>query len=278
MARKIRLSRTTSSWVFLTIFWTVINLAASQTTTRAPNFQALYRHADGQTSTISCPFGQNFWTSGTFGGCCAPTLTESKSCGIPTQCHAGTVTDRFGRTRTCWLVYDCGNNWSAHTVFRDIQYTTCALASSIPSVDESKPSPASGVGGAVASSTETDVPTDSSSSSKAWIAGAVAGPVVALVAGALGFWFGTRRKHGAEAVDNNKHVDAVDGGETVMNGARSVQRSIQSQAICRPIEAPCQYHYPSPSPFQQQRLSGLFPVYAPPPPQPMLRPVTADSG
>lgn len=50
------------------------------------------------------------------------------------DCFTMTVYESWPYAFNSWLVYDCGNNWSAHTVFRDIQYTTCALASSIPSV------------------------------------------------------------------------------------------------------------------------------------------------
>ncbi|KAK3396628.1 hypothetical protein B0T20DRAFT_395137 [Sordaria brevicollis] len=203
-----------------------------------------------------------------------------------------TVYESYPYAFKSWLVYDCGMDWIAHTVFRDIHYSTCEAASPTPSAaTETIPtttgasyvataptqaSPASGVGGiASPSSTETGSSIHSTSSaSKAWIAGAVAGPVVALVAGALGFWFGTRRKPpGTEQPvdDNNRQVhDIGGGGATIMSGAGSVQKQGSLLQALHASHRPSEFSYqqwdqPTPLPSSQpQRLSGLFPAYTPP--------------
>lgn len=160
----------------------------------------------------------------------------------------------------------------------------------------SPPTPASGPGSIpTPSPTAAKAPSDASSSSsssgkgekegkggKGWkggedhtalIAGAVVGPIVALLAGALGFLFGTRRKLGAVPVENNSHVlrSIGDRRSTATSAASSVQKqaSTISFDVHRSFEAPDHHRqdsFTAPPPFRQQRPSFRFPSYSPTPP------------
>jgi hypothetical protein len=114
-----------------------------------------------------------------------------------------------------WLVMGCGKNWKANAVYREVvptagAVTTITASASTSSVSSasgpsatqqtSEPGTTPGQGTDPALQTGTPPPTndtqqpDTESASKAWIAGAVIGPLVADAAlGFLFFWLRKRR-------------------------------------------------------------------------------------
>lgn len=140
---------------------------------------------------------------------------DSHSSGTLT-CASRTIFDRSPLATDSWTEYFCANSgFSGHTVYREIAATTAestaqtsaASQTADPASSTSIPEPST-VPYDDYSYTDTENP-----SSKAWIAGAVAGPVVALAAlGGFAFWY--RRRKAQTAKTGGKYSPQPSDGYT----------------------------------------------------------------
>jgi hypothetical protein len=92
--------------------------------------------------------------------------------------------------------YACRYNWVANTLFKELTATTTPSSSSTPAVASNPLTTPSSVSAGTPPEQEGGASGSSSSPSKAWIAGAVVGPLVllgAVIAGLL-FWRRQRNK------------------------------------------------------------------------------------
>ncbi|KAK1776420.1 hypothetical protein QBC45DRAFT_216513 [Copromyces sp. CBS 386.78] len=202
----------------------MIGVVAAQTA--IPNtVRGIYVQPDGHTSSVLCPDGETFSMSGPIGACC-PTWT---TCNYATTCVMVTRSLRYGGTNTCpsefpscvtmtvydkfptatksWLDFECGtDDFSARSVYREISPLTIPPSTGT-GLGVGTPTAATSTQQALPTQTVTVLPSSSSSasdqtestskgpSSQAWIAGAVVGPVVALLAlSALAFFWLRGRK------------------------------------------------------------------------------------
>ncbi|KAH6627391.1 hypothetical protein F5144DRAFT_548854 [Chaetomium tenue] len=222
------------------------------------NFQGLYLNptAPAAIETISCDTSSIFALSSTFAGCCS----IGGNCNFPTACTKGTPTNRFGGRWSCgldrecytmtvydaysaasesWLVYNCAKSWSASTIYRNVPGW---MTTSPPPSEGPEPTGSTGMttattpGGPPAAITSDgggggEQPGEAeTSSSRAWIAGAVIGAVVgAAGVGTLGFWLGRRRRRAAEGEEG--------GGGTGFK--------LHSTTLLRSGGAPAQYPDPT---------------------------------
>ncbi|KAJ6123901.1 hypothetical protein N7471_011218 [Penicillium samsonianum] len=170
----------------------------------------------GPSATEAMTDAHTWTTSGNYAVGC-----DGTSCRFATNCNNNQITYDDGATGSCdsatcvtMTIFQtfpyatpsasnifCGFHWEANTIYRELQATTTteSTSSPTPSTTTSQRSPTATTGlakdsQASQSPTPTVAPT-TTSSSKAWIAGAVIGPLagVAIIA-ALVFWRIYRRK------------------------------------------------------------------------------------
>ncbi|KAK1830436.1 hypothetical protein QBC39DRAFT_331591 [Podospora conica] len=210
--------------------------ATYKLTSTPTNFQGFYVANPTSVSRVDCPTTETWSTSSTYGNCCVPgqecpfysncaggRLTRVNgdiwTCPASTlNCFTMTVLPKspYLAATASWLVMGCGPSWSANTIFREIVPTVASVTASVTltadpttitaelSSEPSSSAPQSSNPGASPGSpqqTDTTPPaagaTETASPSKAWIAGAVIGPLVAVAAVVfLFFWLGKR--HGAK--------------------------------------------------------------------------------
>ncbi|KAK3489562.1 uncharacterized protein B0T23DRAFT_431011 [Neurospora hispaniola] len=118
-----------------------------------------------------------------------------------------TIYDRFPSHNQSWIEINCATRWSAYTIYREFEDSTTSTSTTptpTPSASTSEPSLTSAVTTPTAS---TPIPVSTApidpnpSTSKAWIAGPVAGGIVALLLlGAL--FFGWRRRKSGQGSSN----------------------------------------------------------------------------
>jgi len=113
------------------------------------------------------------------------------------NCYTMTVYASYPSASESWLVRGCATNWKAFTIYREIVTATSKTsATSTPTTGPSVPNagPSATGTGSRSEAAATDTPAATASTSQAWIAGAVIGPVVALAGlGFLAFWLGMRK-------------------------------------------------------------------------------------
>ncbi|KAM0664676.1 hypothetical protein ACQRIT_000266 [Beauveria bassiana] len=193
--------------------------------TASPNFEGWYIHPDGTTEALTCPQG-TFTTSGSYAACC-----DKTKCPMPTACHDNKISyDNFavgacqgsavcqtmsimsapGAKSDVTSSIFCAQYWYALEAYRDTvpvttssatKTTASASTGSTPTSNSASkttsrnttitPSP-TGSSGATSPAASPEAP--SGGSSKAWIAGAVVGPVVGLALVGFAFWFLRRRR------------------------------------------------------------------------------------
>ncbi|KAJ3476729.1 hypothetical protein NLG97_g9031 [Lecanicillium saksenae] len=183
-----------------------------------PKFEGWYLHPDGTTEPLTCPQG-TFTTSGTYAGCC-----DKTKCPMPTACHDNKISyDNFavgtcGQSAVCQTMsimsapgakgdvtssIFCAQYWFAIEAYRDTAVVTTSPATktstSASSRSTSTSNPATmttSVTTTTSGGSSTSPPASepsSGSSSKAWIAGAVVGPVAGVALLGFAFWFLRRR-------------------------------------------------------------------------------------
>ncbi|EAQ88730.1 predicted protein [Chaetomium globosum CBS 148.51] len=185
-------------------------LAQTAASDAPANFQGLYLNptAPAAIETISCDTSSIFALSSTFAGCCR----IGGNCNFPTACTKGTPTNRRGVRWSCGLDRECYTMTVYDALLGRLRELarlqlcqvlgpepTGSMAMSTGMVTTTTPGgpPAAitsdgGQGGEQPGEAET-------SSSRAWIAGAVIGGVVGAAGlGALGFLFEKRRGRAAE--------------------------------------------------------------------------------
>ncbi|KAK1776419.1 hypothetical protein QBC45DRAFT_216517 [Copromyces sp. CBS 386.78] len=234
MASNRLVTRSTFQWALLFCLG-IIGFAMSQTTELPDSVVGIYLGPDGDTSLSYCSPGQTFTSEGSFAYCCASTEpscdyvtrcvgTSADAwkgigtwlCPIDFTCAVMTIMDKFPSATDSWVRHWCANSdVEAHTVYREIAATTTSSTTHRSQTSQTA-DPASSNWLSEASNTLYDdyTPMDSGESpSKAWIAGAVAGPVVALVAlGAFAFWYRRRKQQTATTGGKySPHVDQDDG-------------------------------------------------------------------
>ncbi|KAM3556463.1 hypothetical protein MY1884_005048 [Beauveria asiatica] len=194
--------------------------------TASPNFEGWYIHPDGTTEALTCPQG-TFTTSGPYAVCC-----DKTKCPMPTACHDNKISyDNFavgacqgsavcqtmsimsapGAKSDVTSSIFCAQYWYALEAYRDTVPVTASSATKTSTSASTGSTPSSNSASETMSrSTTTPSPTGSSGatspaaspeaassggSSKAWIAGAVVGPVAGLAL-VMGFavWFLRRRR------------------------------------------------------------------------------------
>ncbi|OQE26163.1 hypothetical protein PENFLA_c007G07665 [Penicillium flavigenum] len=196
---------------FLAILALQVSRALAVTTTIPPNIQGY--HWDSKDSTwsdVACYPGQTYVSSSSFARCCSH--ITSSGCVFPTNCAGNKVLFDDGGTAdgscdkgsycafmtiyesattdpgvTDYFCWTNSNPWIASTVFRTTDAVTATPRTS--------PTPSTATATTRTSVAPTPVSTEDttqgseSSGSKAWIAGAVVGPVAgcAIIA-ALAFW------------------------------------------------------------------------------------------
>ncbi|OAA63000.1 hypothetical protein ISF_04876 [Cordyceps fumosorosea ARSEF 2679] len=254
---------------------------ASQVTA-SPNFEGWYIHPDGTTEPLTCPRG-TFATSGTYAVCC----DKSTRCPMPTACHDNKISyDNFavgacpgsavcqtmsimsapGARADVTSSIFCAQYWYALEAYRDtvpVTPTTTKTTSTKPSSASTGSTPTSNSASVTTSpssstpSSPTASPTESAGAgggggaSKAWIAGAVVGPVAGLALLGLAVWFFRRR--GAAARGRSK-VDAAEAPQEMGGGDGNWQNKQYYGASHPKSESTSAGYY---APVQQNQVHEL---------------------
>ncbi|KAJ5089189.1 hypothetical protein N7532_007873 [Penicillium argentinense] len=215
-----------------------------------PKNQQGYVSISSSWSAATCEGdGQSYVMSSTYGRCCANTKSN---CGFATSCRSpasgdATILYGGGGSSTCtqgdpcifMTIYDtattdtphldifCANGWptTATIAFRTVPAETTAAETGSHSTSIATPgaSPTT----SLSSSTATSDPSNEKKESKAWIAGAVIGPIAGCaIFGALGFWLAWRlrnkHKHGGQPeAHDTVYSDAPKGRHFVELGQSS---------------------------------------------------------
>ncbi|KAK0618918.1 hypothetical protein B0T14DRAFT_518254 [Immersiella caudata] len=192
-------------------------------------FQGFATHGPGTVATYSCDSGSTHAThsASSFAGCCAP----NEECEFFTRCNAGTATRIDGSTYRCsgtlpncytmtiyqsfpfaadhWLKIGCVQpDFDAHTIYREI-VPTAAITGSGTTTSGTAPF-ASKTGDPDA---QESVAASASPESKAWIAGAVIGPVFAVVVALFVIFWRRKRSRGrseGEGTETGEKVGSAD--------------------------------------------------------------------
>ncbi|KAK0653136.1 hypothetical protein B0T16DRAFT_455448 [Cercophora newfieldiana] len=139
-------------------------------------------------------------------------------------CYTMTTHQSYPYAAESWLKIGCIQpDFSAHTIYREIVPTPATV---IASAGSSRTTPlTSRTGDSEAGAQETGAlqPTESSTS-QAWIAGAVIGPVAVIALAAFGaFWLGRRR--GKRDVETDGAMSSKDGHGIDQEGAAELQNT-----------------------------------------------------
>ncbi|KAF2725126.1 hypothetical protein K431DRAFT_300046 [Polychaeton citri CBS 116435] len=195
------------------------------TTTQGPKindqqFQGWYIHPEGSLEAIDCPSSQSLLSTDSFAECCdigASTCTtlwtscdgrtavgvSSDDCGEGSVCRTVSIFDQLplnGEAPLSQII--CGpSDWVASSIYRTVITTSTTSSGAISSVPSSTTSvTSSSTNSYTSASIESGVfPTTTSSpkpssASKAWIAGAVVGPVAGIAIIAAMVWALYRRR------------------------------------------------------------------------------------
>ncbi|OAQ97108.1 hypothetical protein LLEC1_05839 [Akanthomyces lecanii] len=206
-----------------------------------PKFEGWYFHPDGTIEPLTCPQG-TYTTSGTYAACC-----EKSKCAMPTACHDNIISYDNHAVASCpqsavcqtmsimsapgaqgdvTSSIFCAQYWYAIQAYRDtVPVTTSASTTKTKTSSSSGSTPASNsasmttslssssttpsAAGSSGATSPTSTPEPSSgSSSKAWIAGAVVGPIAGLALIGFAFWFLRRRsaKNKVSAADAPQEI------------------------------------------------------------------------
>ncbi|KAF2129297.1 hypothetical protein P153DRAFT_385513 [Dothidotthia symphoricarpi CBS 119687] len=235
-----------------------------QTTWASSRFIGYYVAPDSLEPLLA---GTSWTTSGTIAGDCK----VSGNCPLTTECVDGTAFLNNGATAVCAGGATCADMtifatspnilpsahniacrlaWSANTVYRNLAVTTSSsrivtssTSSPTPTASASTSSSTSTISSVSVSATPTSTsPAAPTSQSKAWIAGAVIGPIIGivLIVGAIFWW---RRK-------NKSNGDEMQGFEQG-HGYSSDYTAAQQQPLMGKAELSNQY--------QVSELSGHHP-------------------
>ncbi|EAA35980.1 hypothetical protein GE21DRAFT_54 [Neurospora crassa] len=260
--------------VYLGLVWAcgMVTLCTAQTTTFADNYQGIFSPIDGTKSPVTCPSTAIFRTWSTLAACCWP---EMPDCYFATRCDGGTMYEFYGSSWTCdqghpncftmtiydrfpshnksWIEMNCATRWSAYTIYREFEdsiTSTSMTPTTTPSASTSEPSLTSAVTTPTSSSPFlTDAPIDPKpSTSKAWIAGPVAGGIVALLLlGALFFWW-RRRKSGQESSNTPSMAQTGTAGGYFPEYVGSPHENDHTPQLNSPSSPPAAPYHPSNSP------------------------------
>ncbi|KAK3983815.1 hypothetical protein QBC44DRAFT_386224 [Cladorrhinum sp. PSN332] len=207
---------------FLSLSW-LLGLASTQEiTTAAPNFRGFRLFPNGATELVTCDPGFTFFTSSTYAACCS----VAGRCNFITACESGTYSRIFGGDGVCgstfpscmsitiyptfpagdqtWLQVACGLGNTVVAPYSTLyRQTPAATTTSSQSLSTASPTPstspttANGPANTSPAASITDKTLeDESSSSKAWIAGAVVGPLFAIALIGLAVFLIRRRQKG----------------------------------------------------------------------------------
>ncbi|KAK3396632.1 hypothetical protein B0T20DRAFT_442704 [Sordaria brevicollis] len=233
--------------ILLGLSWSMMARSATGQTTFFPNYEGVYIPVTGPASTVYCGSPFIFTTSGKWAGCW---YQDDPQYWFATKCNAGTVSGADGNTEACpsaapncytmtifdhypspsqsWIEVGCAGVWNAYTIYREVEASTTSTSSTSTTTSTSSTS-------TILSSTSTSGPTATSavptstsspppppptatedpkpSTSKAWIAGPVAGGVAALILlGALFFWWrGRKNRQNSAETPSMAQTDAPGG-------------------------------------------------------------------
>ncbi|KAF2754389.1 hypothetical protein EJ05DRAFT_479381 [Pseudovirgaria hyperparasitica] len=199
-----------------------------------PDFVGWYQTETDQAQY--CDADQTWTSSGNYGHCCA---TTSSSCAPRLLCQSQTLMlDAAGVTWTCPSSLQCGTvtvfdqwpksnaksnvvcaneNWSAWTMYRHISTTDSSSAPNTigaGTLSEGQAAPLSQPSGTAFPNDNSD--TTTSSDSKAWIAGAVIGPIFGLaLIGGIAFLLWRRKRNASSPIESPKTYAQPDVGNIV---------------------------------------------------------------
>ncbi|KAK4224351.1 hypothetical protein QBC38DRAFT_446526 [Podospora fimiseda] len=210
----------------------LVGVASAQDiiTTTPPGFRGYRIFSNGATETVTCDPGNTFFASSTYAACCPVT----GRCNFLSACEGGTFSRIFGGTGVCtspypscmsitiyptfpagdqtWLYFACGlgNTVEApySTLYRETAAATTtssrSLSTSTSATSSSQTISLGPVNTSPVQSTDDKDLEEGGSSSKAWIAGAVVGPLLAIAVIGLAVFFIRRRKRPDTFGDNGE--------------------------------------------------------------------------
>ncbi|EGO51380.1 hypothetical protein NEUTE1DRAFT_149182 [Neurospora tetrasperma FGSC 2508] len=260
--------------VYLGLVWACGMVTLSTALTSSSNtYVGIYSPIDSPTATISCLLGAIYTTWNTLAMCCP---TQYPACEFLTRCEGGTKYGYNGGIDYCdqtypdcytmtifdhprptnsWVNIGCASQWSANTIYRELEASTTSTSTTpttTPSVSTSEPSLASAVTTPTSNSPFlTAAPIDPKpSTSKAWIAGPVAGGIVALLLlGALFFWW-RRRKSAQERNNTPSMAQTGAAGGYFPEYVGSPHGNNHTPQLHGPSSPPAAPYHPSNSPPQ----------------------------
>ncbi|KAJ5115060.1 hypothetical protein NUU61_000819 [Penicillium alfredii] len=217
------------SWKSLAVCAAIVSGSRASVTSPSPTptpstQQGWYSAASNSWSPVMCDPGESRQLYSTFARCCSD---YNSNCPFATSCDSSVLSFWGGATMECDTGSTCANmklypdphnttasfvdmwcasSWTASTIFMDTTAAPTPTGEGNVAVHAATPAASVSKSGAAATSTDSGNNDTSSkhSGSKAWIAGAVVGPVAGCaIIGALGFWLGNRKKQQALA---EKHV------------------------------------------------------------------------
>ncbi|KAK3952657.1 hypothetical protein QBC32DRAFT_259514 [Pseudoneurospora amorphoporcata] len=215
--------------VRISFFWSCVVTHITAHSTFPDDYEGIYSPVGQPTSVVNCAPDAIFTTWSTFANCCPSTYS---ACEFVTRCDGGvmhgieggtghcdstypncytmTIFDHYLSPSNSWIEMGCATGWSAFTIYRELEASTTSTStststSSTPTTTLSASTSEPSLTSVITPSTSNPpppLPTSTQepkpSSSKAWIAGPVAGGIAALLLlGALFFWW-RRRKNAQE--------------------------------------------------------------------------------
>ncbi|KAH6695391.1 hypothetical protein F5X68DRAFT_258041 [Plectosphaerella plurivora] len=206
-------------------------------------------HVGQRTSPFRCNTGGEFTTSadGVAGCCYSSNLVSDGGCGVATDCAGTGIFYNDGTRRSCANETECqvidlfenyvpgslpdssfrlafcrSTTWDRRTMYMRIGEATATSSSESSATEPSTNSAPNPTSSDDASSVEEEVP--SSGASKAWIAGAVIGPLFLIALVVLGIWWYKRRSKAKAAAVSGQHLPG--GGPTHSEAKHHSQQPI----------------------------------------------------
>ncbi|KAK1776447.1 hypothetical protein QBC45DRAFT_419460 [Copromyces sp. CBS 386.78] len=251
------------------------------------DFEGIQSTLNGRPFVVTCDYPYIFSTWSKWARCCdrydpncefyTRCLTGTASgfndatwnCnGVGGNCFSMTIFDHYSSATNSWVEIGCADeDWNIFTVYRDLDVSATST-SETPITSSSASTSEPSLTSIVATSTSipppptqdpkpsstsippppTQDPKPSSSSSKAWIAGPVAGGIAALLLlGALFFWW-RRRKNAQESNEGPAMAQAGTAGGYQPEYVGSPHNANHTPQQCGPSSPPSAPYYPPNSP------------------------------
>ncbi|KAJ5257037.1 hypothetical protein N7478_013141 [Penicillium angulare] len=191
-----------------------------------------------ESNSLTCDYPQTYvstsLSSGVYGRCCTGRTSGSYACPTGQICHVMAIYES-STTGQAALDHFCGDADSKKTteLFRttDAPTATPGFATVVPRAPQTIPF---GIPTSLSSNNDDD---SKGSGSKAWIAGAVLGPVVGCaLLGAGAFWFIRRRR--ASKLSNDSESELYQGSQKAYELDSSCEAPVPAPIVEAPASAP----------------------------------------